>query len=702
MLRNGNMTLVGELRGLKPQRLTADPVARDMRVGLIWVNTTEQSLKWFDGTSVHTLAHGGSLDDYLTLSGGTLTGPLELAAEAVEPLEPVSLSQLQTQLAEKQGNIEGAIVPYLDDKATIDRVVITDGLGNFTTAEISVEVLGYLEGTDRNIKEFIETKQDNIGYVPVNQAGDALEGDLDMGGLHTIVNSRKPVEPTDVVRLIDIENLKADLDFQADVLFVQKDATVTTAVIDALGLLTHECRIIVTDLATLDSSFGTIAGLARNDIIQRNADGTYKVAYAVGNLDEGVLTWVRDLSKFMKYNGAEWSEHGGLSGVTPTSGLFKEDNTIGIKVGAALRLTSSGALGVKVRTAGALKVIDPTSQEESDADTSVLALRHNDQFVVAAEGLELAASAIVPKNLAEEVVGAGLQGAAGSALSVKNADASIVVDEDGVKLGDVSEKYLAFNVGGILTAPVSVMPPLYGANPVPLAYHNATEQRLDKARQHTEQRFEQSQYIYNGLSDTAQIAYNIPHNFGNQGVIVAVYGEDMKQILPDSVELVDENTVSVTLANAQRVYVVVQGLKVSVPIPPVIVVTPENVSFTQTATKLEIVVDVSSVPNAYQLEMDNSLEPTLPQFTLYTGSTPLEVWSSEEAVQSATSAGVEATHDNGVWTLTLNEGAALSLVNGSGATFYMVVKDSVGNATGSMSGGKSLRVVIPAFEAPLP
>ena len=64
MLKNGNITLLGEIRGLKPQRLAADPQAGDLREGLVWVNTTEKALKWYDGTSVLTVATGGTLDDY--------------------------------------------------------------------------------------------------------------------------------------------------------------------------------------------------------------------------------------------------------------------------------------------------------------------------------------------------------------------------------------------------------------------------------------------------------------------------------------------------------------------------------------------------------------------------------------------------------------------------------------------------------------
>ena len=79
-------------------------------------------------------------------------------------------------------------------------------------------------------------------------------------------------------------------------------------------------------------------------------------------------------------------------------------------------------------------------------------------------------------------------------------------------------------------------------------------------------RFEQSQFVFDGLSGTALDTYHVEHNFGNIGVVVAVYGEDMRQLIPDAVELVSGNQITVLLANAQKVMIVVQGLK-AIPLP---------------------------------------------------------------------------------------------------------------------------------------
>src|SRR5690606_35718309 len=133
----------------------------------------------------------------------------------------------------------------------------------------------------------------------------------------TVTGLRAPAQPTDAVRLIDIDNLKADLDFQADVLYVQTDGLLEAE--ETYELPDHQVRIVVTDIATLSETFGTIEGLGNGDIIVKNGE-QWEIAYDVSEKGPGVLVWARDLEKFIKFDGTQWNEHGGLSGVTATGG----------------------------------------------------------------------------------------------------------------------------------------------------------------------------------------------------------------------------------------------------------------------------------------------------------------------------------------------------------------------------------------------
>lgn len=560
MRRNGNYEIVGEIIGLKPQRLAVDPDLSDLRQALTWFNTTEKKLRYFDGTDVRTLAVGDNLDDYLQLAGGEMTGPLTLAADAVEDLEAVTLQQHNAGLSTKQDTVTGAASTVVADDLTSDRIVVTTAEGKIAVIEVAATKLNHLINVESDIQGLLDDKQDTIGYVPVNAAGDTLTGNLNFGSEHTATGLRKPTEPTDAVRLIDLDNLKADLDFQADVQHVQRDGSLVDEGWPVVA--GAPIRVIVTNLASLDASFGVIEGLAENDIIVKTAEG-YVVAYAVSEHGAGVLTWATDLGKWLKYDGTEWNEHGGLSGVTAASGLGKEDNTIFVRYGAGTKASASGKIAVSLKTEGCLQT--EFDGELSEADEAQVALQHNTQFKVVNKQLALAADSITVTELAASAIGHGLVGGSGDTVKVKAADTSIVVTEDGVKLGDVSESYLKFDVGGTLTEPLKVIAPTEDANPATKKYtDDGLTAVIEKLNAQTT-RFEQSQFILDARQGTAETAYAVEHNFGNIGVIVAVYGDDMLQLIPDGIELVNENRVDVTLANPQNVLIVVQGLKAITP-----------------------------------------------------------------------------------------------------------------------------------------
>lgn len=569
MYKNGNITLVGEIRGLKPQRRAADPTLDELREGLVWVNSTDKALRWFDGSVVHTVASGGSLDDYLSLAGGILTGDLTLKGDAVDALHAVPLQQVTQLLTEKQGNIEGAASTILDVDLAVDRVVVSNAAGKVGVSATTTAELDFLSGVTEPVQEQLNGKQATIGYKPVNAAGDSITGTFDFAGLGTVTGLAAPVNGTDAVRLVDIDYLKADLDFQADVLAVQVDGLLAADDPDFVGQPDSAVRIIVTDIATLDLSFGTIEGLANGDIIVKKG-AEFVIAYDVSDKGPGALVWARDLEKFVKYNGTDWTEHGGLSGVTATGGLSKEGNVIRANTGAGVTLLPAGEIGLDLKTSDGLKLVDPTTGEASTATDAVLALRFSEtELALGLSGLTLAANGVAKSHLNADVVGNGLAGAAGSALSVKAKDTSIVVDVDGVAVGDLSAVYLSLADGGDVAGPLNVVAPTLPTSATNKEFVDAEVVKVNEAIEAVGTRLSDSQFVFDALSTVAQVAYSINHNLGNRAVTVSVYDEEYKLIGPDGIELVDENTVNVTLAVEQRVYVVIQGVKaVAAPVIP--------------------------------------------------------------------------------------------------------------------------------------
>lgn len=124
-----------------------------------------------------------------------------------------------------------------------------------------------------------------------------------------------------------IDNAIAGLDFQADVLNKQTDASLDPGGSPATG-----DRYIITAASALHANFGTITGIGDNDIVEYNGTA-FEVAYDVSVEGEGVLVWNRNDDVYEQYDGTSWTEFGGLSGVTAGTGLSKTGNTLNVGAG---------------------------------------------------------------------------------------------------------------------------------------------------------------------------------------------------------------------------------------------------------------------------------------------------------------------------------------------------------------------------------
>ena len=128
-----------------------------------------------------------------------------------------------------------------------------------------------------------------------------------------------------------IENALSGLDFQADVLGMENQFAGTPG------------RYII-----IDGAQGLHATTSNTmDIIEVDAGGNEtKLAYDVSARGPGALVWNRASSMFMRWDGATWSQFGGISGVTAGNGIEKSGDTISVKAANASITVAAGGISV--------------------------------------------------------------------------------------------------------------------------------------------------------------------------------------------------------------------------------------------------------------------------------------------------------------------------------------------------------------------
>lgn len=136
-----------------------------------------------------------------------------------------------------------------------------------------------------------------------------------------------------------IDNALAGLDFQADVLGLETDFAGVAG------------RYVYVD----GSDFATGVAAAAGDIVTVDAAGAIlTVAYDVSAAGPGALAWNRAGVQWIRWNGTDWAEFGGLTGFTAGDGIIKTGDVISLKLdGTTLTL---GVNGLKVGDLSALYV----------------------------------------------------------------------------------------------------------------------------------------------------------------------------------------------------------------------------------------------------------------------------------------------------------------------------------------------------------
>lgn len=464
-------------------------------------------------------------------------------------------SSIQTQIddataaiAGKQDTITGAATTVVTADLTASKVVVSTAGGKIGVGAATAAEVDHLVGVTSSVQAQLDGKQDDLGYVPVNKAGDSVNGNLTFGGSATVKNLTAPTEAGDAVRKIDLDNAFAGIakDYQADVLGTEANF------VDQAG------RYIFVDGATfVEGATGAAAG----DIVVVDAAGVVlSVAYDVSVEGPGALVWNRTPSVWYQWNGTTWGEFGGLSGVNAGVGLDKVGNTINVNLGAGIADLPSGEVGVDLKVNGGLQLVDPTSGLASTATDAVIAAKVTGALEVVADGIQVKPVGITAVELATSVAGDGLQGGAGTALSVK-ADDGIIVGVDGVSFdttfGDA--RYLTLT-GGTLTGDL-VLAGDANANleAVPKQQLDAAVAALDADVAAIVTSLNKTYFVHPYTNTGATAAITVVHNLGVKYCNVTVVDADDEVFIPQSITFVDTNTLEVTLNTDISGNVVVTG-----------------------------------------------------------------------------------------------------------------------------------------------
>lgn len=257
-----------------------------------------------------------------------------------------------------------------------DQAILADGTNAFTANQ----AMGGFKLTGLGAAT---TSGDAVRYEQAILANgaNAFTADQSMG-LYKLTSLGTPTAAADAATKAYVDAAIVGLDFQPDVNDLVADATTTSPDNGLPTAATGQRYILESGTGSLETEWGTITGVGDNDIVEYNGSAWF-VAYDVSVEGEGALVWDQNNDVFLKWDGASWTEFGGLAGITAGQGLTKSGSTLHIDLLAAggLEITpadDSGQLGIKLDGttltvgAGGLKVsTGGIANNEIDASAAI-------------------------------------------------------------------------------------------------------------------------------------------------------------------------------------------------------------------------------------------------------------------------------------------------------------------------------------------
>lgn len=557
----GNIRLVGTaaIFGMKPESVTADPSLAGVTESMIWYNSTEKALKFYDGVAVQTLAKGGNLNDYVRADGTVaMTGDLQLSSnDQSSSADNVAVSKgyVAGLLAGKQDNITGAASSIVANDLTASVALVTNAQGKVAESAVTVTELGYVAGVTSSIQDQLDGKQADLGYTPLNKAGDNLLGNLSANG-YTVSNLAAPVNANDAARKIDLDTAIANLNWQDDVKAIQVDDTLDPGAAPVEG-----DRYVITNAAALHANFGTIDGVADNDIVEY-LGGEFVVAFDMSAQGEKAAgTFVTNIAdgSFYRFNGA-WARFEGMDSIVAGIGLARSGNTFNVNMGAGISQLPTDEVGIDlfVNRGLMLTVDGSTASTDTDAQLAVVA----DDATIGFSGagaLQVKSQGIAVDHLGA-IAGDGLQGGSGVAVSAKASD-GINVSAAGIALDTAfTDGLYARQDGANFTGVVTVLAPVADMQPATKKYADDAVAAVNQDVADVNTRISAGQFIYDSTAsgtDTASASHTVTHNIGTKYCQVLVVDESDEVIGVDSIVFTDANELVVGLTQALKIKVIV-------------------------------------------------------------------------------------------------------------------------------------------------
>lgn len=563
----GNMDLMGggHVGNFRCENLAQDPASPI--VGQIWYNTTTGKYHTFDGTSVRPISTGGDTDalrrvveDANVSAGFNEDGSLAAwigrkllgATSLVRGMEQLDAAIVANEAAlESLGTAGEAADLWNQSQDDIIGVAAADGMpgqadSNYLSGSASLLANdARLDAAIHLVAEragVLESETTSLRDEVLLRAGGQMAGDIDLNNNRIVGLPAIPTSGSEAVSKSYVESLLAGLDFQADVLDVQVDADLDPA-------LTAGARYIITNAAALHANFGTIADVANGDIVQYDGEA-FVVSYDVSERGTGAIAWNRAAGSFFFYADGVWAAFGGLNGITAGRGLSKDGNTLNVNVGAGIASVPEGEVGIDVRAnSGLFLTVDGlTASTAPEAQLAILADGARGLASTAA-GLGIADGGINEGMIAAASFQNGITGGDGELieLHIADTDSRLIADVDGLRLDPDFADSLAYLDGAEFTGPV-----LLSQDPVE-ALEAATKQYVDALQS----KFDRSFFQYD--SEEAATIHQVDHYIGTTFCSVTVIDSSGNVIIPDSINFMNSERLTVTFSSAIMCTVVVIG-----------------------------------------------------------------------------------------------------------------------------------------------
>lgn len=554
---NGNLQFLGlgMLQNARFDNLATDPSSP--AAGQVWFNTTSNTLKGFDGTTIFTIASGGNTGalqtevdaietsvglntdgsfaaptgtNYIDSITSVMTGltTLDTEVKTVADAAAAASTAVGTETTRAEG-IEAGIQTELD---AVEASVGLNSDGTFTPPT-GTNFLGSISTVVAGLTALDTAVEANVTGLAgkVSKAGDSLTGNLTFGGTATVTGLEAPANATDAATKAYVDAAISGLTWIAPVKQVVADKT------------TYANALVVGDrlIDTTDNKIYTVTGAGAN-----GAAATFDAGVAAVEGD-AVFT-SDDETGYVYSTGSGWVQFTGGGSIAVGVGLTKTGNVVSVLLGAGIAQLPTNEVGVDVYPNGGLFTTTDGTTSSTGAAAQVAILLDGATLATSATGLKVADGAITETQVAASVAGAGLTGGAGTALSV-DVGTGIVLTGGAVTLDQTVTDALYVKKAGDTMTGLLVL----SADPT-AALGAATKQYVDALTT----RVTDGYFLY--TAGAAATSHTVTHNMGNKYQNVTVVDASDAVIIPQSIVFDDVNSLTVTFNTSITCKVVVSGL----------------------------------------------------------------------------------------------------------------------------------------------